>query len=286
MGTNKGGAKGVGRRSFLREGGAFRLSLLSSALVALFGASSLQAATPASSLGAELTPFGAEKAGNSSGTIPAWDGGLTKAPAGWKPGHGDPYGADKPLYSIDASNLAQHEAELPPGQAALVKTYPGYRLDVYPTHRSCTFPSEIARRTREFAGQSRIASNGWQLEQAAGASIPFPVPQSGLEVMWNYKLRYMGKGRRAQVSLLIREKGGALSEFKQWIYEYYPYNDPAVKTPADTGGYDSKLLSDVLSPSSRAGEMYLVHSYLDKPQDSWIYFPRPAPRAPGSVLRL
>ncbi len=34
-------------------------------------------------LGNELTPMGAVKAGNSEGTIPAWDGGLTEFPAGY-----------------------------------------------------------------------------------------------------------------------------------------------------------------------------------------------------------
>ncbi|MHC8380906.1 DUF1329 domain-containing protein [Pseudomonas sp. LB3P14] len=263
----------------------FKKSLLCSALVALFSACSAQAATSAdlARLGNELTPFGAEKAGNASGSIPAWNGGLTQAPAGWKPGHGDPYGTDKPLYSINGKNLAQYQAQLPPGQVELIKTYPGYRLDVYPTHRSCSFPTEIAQRTKAFAAQSKIGSDGWNLEQAAGAAIPFPVPQSGIEVMWNYKLRYMAKGRRAQVSMLLREKSGELSELKQWASEYYPYNDAAVKSPADAGDYEAKMLYDVLTPPSRAGEMYLVHGYLDKPQDSWIYFPgqRRVRRAPS-----
>ncbi|MDD2058460.1 DUF1329 domain-containing protein [Pseudomonas sp. GD03860] len=263
----------------------FKKSLLGSALIALFSVSTVQAATSAdlARLGGDLTPFGAEKSGNASGSIPAWNGGLTQAPAGWQPGHGDPYGSDKPLYSVDSKNLVQYQALLPAGQAALIKQYPGYRLDVYPTHRSCTFPAQIAQRTKEFAGQSKIGSDGWNLEQAVGAAIPFPVPQTGIEVMWNYKLRYMAVGRRAQISLLVREKSGELSEFKQWASEFYPYNDPAVKSPADTGGIEAKLLYDVLSPSSRAGEMYLVHGYLDKPQDSWIYFPgqRRVRRAPS-----
>lgn len=249
------------------------LLLLNGVLLALLAAGQLQAAADLSQLGKELTPIGAEKSGNKDGSIPVWSGGLTQAPAGWEPGHGDPYAADKPLYSVDASNLEQYRELLPEGQAALVKTYPGYRLDVYPTHRSCAIPSEVAERTKAFAGEARIASDGWQLERAAGASVPFPIPQSGVEAMWNYKLRYMAKGRQAHVSLLIREKGGALSEFKQRLYEYYPYNDAAVKSPADTGGYDVKMMSEVMSPPSRAGEIYLVHSHLDRPQDSWIYFP-------------
>lgn len=251
------------------------LSLLGGALLALLGTSYIQAASSAdlSKLGNELTPIGAEKAGNAEGSIPAWSGGLIQAPAGWSRGHGDPYASDKPLYSIDASNVAQYQKSLPEGQVALIKAYPGYRLDVYPTHRSCAIPAEVAERSKSFAGQARIGQDGWRLEQAAGAAVPFPVPQTGIEVMWNYKLRYMAKGRRAQISFLLREKGGALTEVKQWAHEYYPYNDAAVRDPGDTEGIEAKLLYDVLSPSSRAGEMYLVHSFLDQAQSSWIYFP-------------
>ena len=263
----------------------FPLSLLGAALCALFGAGSLQAASAINvdKLGSELTPVGAEMAGNADGSIPAWDGGLTKVPAGWSPGHGDPFAADKPLYSIDAGNVAQHQAQLPAGQVELIKNYPGYRMDVYPSRRSCAIPAEVAQRTKEFAGQSKIGSDGWRLEQAVGASVPFPLPQSGIEVMWNNKLRYMAMGRRAQYSYLMREKDGGLYEGKQWASEYYPYNGPSVKTPLDAGGVEAKLLYDVLTPSSRAGELYLVHAQLDKPQDAWIYFPgqRRVRRAPS-----
>jgi len=250
-------------------------SLLGGALLALFGFSQVHAVAAAdfSKPGGELTPIGAEKAGNADGSIPAWNGGLAKAPAGWTPGHGDPYAGDKPLYSIDANNLAQYLKLLPEGQAALIKTYPGYHLNVYPSHRSCAIPDEVAARTKSMAGQARIGSDGWRLEQAAGAAVPFPIPENGIQAMWNYKLRYMAKGRRAQISFLLREKGGSLTEVKQWASEFYPYNDAAVKAPADTDGIEAKLLYDVLSPSSRAGEMYLVHSFLDKVQSSWIYFP-------------
>lgn len=36
----------------------------------------------AARLGADLTPVGAERAGNDAGTIPPWIGGLTTPPAG------------------------------------------------------------------------------------------------------------------------------------------------------------------------------------------------------------
>lgn len=227
----------------------------------------------AARLGKDLTPVGAEKAASKDGAVPAWDGGMTKVPAGWKPGRLDPYKDDKPLYSVDASNLDKHADKVPPGQAALIKAYKGYKLDVYPSHRSCPAPDIVAERTKKNATYARIGEDGWRLEQAYGAGVPFPIPKSGVEVLWNYKTRYTGLGRRAQISALMPDKDGSIVETKQWFFEMYPFNDPKTNTLKDVEGIDSKLLYDVLSPPSRAGEGYLIHAYLDKPQDAWIYFP-------------
>ena len=47
----------------------------------------------ADKLGNSLTPLGGEKAGNADGSIPAWNGGITTAPAGFTAGdfHIDPF---------------------------------------------------------------------------------------------------------------------------------------------------------------------------------------------------
>ena len=52
--------------------------LLSVCLVS--GAAAKVTPEEAAKLGKELTPFGAEMAGNADGTIPAWDGGLPYDP--------------------------------------------------------------------------------------------------------------------------------------------------------------------------------------------------------------
>ncbi len=227
----------------------------------------------AARLGKDLTPVGAEKAASKDGAVPAWDGGMTKVPAGWKPGRLDPYKDDKPLYSVDASNLDKHADKLPPGQATLIKAYKGYKLDVYPSHRSCPAPDVVAERTRKNATYAKIGDDGWRLEQAYTVGVPFPIPKSGVEVLWNYKTRYTGLGRRAQIAALMPDKDGSIVETRQWSFEMYPFNDPKTNTLKDVEGIDSKLLYDVLTPPSRAGEGYLIHAYLDKPQDAWIYFP-------------
>ena len=60
-------------------------------------------ADEAKALGTTLTPVGAEKAANKDGTIPAYDGGLTAAPAGFKPGSGmrpNPFAGEKARFWI------------------------------------------------------------------------------------------------------------------------------------------------------------------------------------------
>ena len=87
-------------------------------------------AEEAARLKTTLTPLGAERGANKDGSIPAWDGGMTKAPAGFKAGDArpDPFPGEKPLYSISAKNMAQYESKLSDGVKALMKKYPDFRI--------------------------------------------------------------------------------------------------------------------------------------------------------------
>src|SRR3546814_14349509 len=97
------------------------LSLRISALaIALLSAGLVQAAVSpeqAARLNSDLTPLGAERAGNKDGSIPEWTGGYTTAPAGYKNGdkRADPFAADKPPYSVCASKTAHHPDNLAQG---------------------------------------------------------------------------------------------------------------------------------------------------------------------------
>ena len=80
-------------------------------------------------LGTTLTPWGAIKAGNAAGTIPAYTGGLatSTAPAGFAKNSGkwpDPFADDKPLYSITGKNIDEHADKLSETTKALLKRYP------------------------------------------------------------------------------------------------------------------------------------------------------------------
>ena len=76
-------------------------TVLAGLLAGLTGLSAQAALTAdqAKALGTTLTGVGAEKAANKDGTIPAYTGGLSTPPAGYKAGDGirpNPYASDKP----------------------------------------------------------------------------------------------------------------------------------------------------------------------------------------------
>lgn len=154
------------------------------------------AAADYSQLGTSLTRFGAEKKGSSDGGIPAYDGGLSTTPAGIslignvRP---DPFANEKPLLSINAGNMAQFADKLTVGTKELMKRYPDYRIDVYPTHRTVSTPEWVQENTVQNAGKAKIAEDGYSLTGVRG-SVPFPIPQSGVEAMWNALSAYSGLG--------------------------------------------------------------------------------------------
>ena len=147
------------------------------ALLALSSALALSAVTPeeASQLGKALTPMGAERAANASGSIPAWDGGIRTAPAGFKEGghYIDPFSQDRILFTIDTGNVDRYSEQLSPGQMALVKKYPGWKMNVYTTRRSASFPEAHYRETVSNATRANLAEGG---NGVVGARAEFPSP--------------------------------------------------------------------------------------------------------------
>ena len=100
----------------LLQAGVLGLSLLATSVMAAVSADE------AAKLGSTLTPMGAEKAGNADGSIGPWEP-LSKT-AGSVDGKGflsDPYGSEKPLFTITAQNAEQYKDKLSAGQLALFK---------------------------------------------------------------------------------------------------------------------------------------------------------------------
>ena len=158
----------------------------------------LHAATPEQAAGlggAELTPLGAERAGNADGSIPAWTGGITAPPAGYDPDrqHTDPFADDPVLFRISTANVGQFADKLSEGQQALLRAYPdSWQLHVYPTRRSASYPDWVYAAVKANAVTARVVREGKGGVLDANVSSPFPIPNSGVEVIWNHNLRWRG----------------------------------------------------------------------------------------------
>ena len=133
--------------------------LLLSALLASSLAHAQVDAAQAARLGQDLTPIGGEKAGNAEGTIPAWDGGLARRDDAYDPvvGYKDPFAEDKPLFTISAANAGEYADKLSPGQLAMLKRYPNtWKLPVYPTRRSASYPQHVYEAVKRNALNAKL----------------------------------------------------------------------------------------------------------------------------------
>ncbi|MBW2232685.1 MAG: DUF1329 domain-containing protein [Deltaproteobacteria bacterium] len=235
--------------------------------------------------GEELTPVGAERAGNAQGTIPDWTGGVTEPPAGWEPGMRriDLFKDDRILFSIDTDNVDQHADKLSPGQIELIKTYDGYRMDVYPTQRSCAYPESDYEQVKVNARVARVDDECYVQE---GLSSPlFPFPANGCEVITNGKLSVFNgliAYDRMEATLVPTRSGRFVPSRRQQKF-FFTNRDPNVESFADLNGIWTKSLSHTVGPPKKAGEMTLVHAQASGHLRAWTYNPgqRRVRRAPN-----
>jgi hypothetical protein len=223
-----------------------------------------------SRLGKDLTPIGAERAGNADGSIPAWEGGLTAPPAGWTPqqGYVDPFPDDKPLFTISAENAAEHADRLTPGMQAMLTKYPQhFRMHVYPTRRTAALPKEVTDRVREQAG--KVELNGFGLANLGGSTTPFPLPENGLEAIWNHLVRYVGGGtERIGHSFPVRANG---DYFKIGFRSQRIYAQNMQDAEPNRLFY---ALGYFTEPATLRGTIFLVHEPVDQvaeQRSAWIY---------------
>lgn len=250
--------------------GALALSLLAS--------SSWAAVSPeeAAQLGTRLTPLGAEKAGNADGSIPAWTGGLKAdaAPIDSKGFLGDPFAGEKPLLTITAANAEQYKDKLTAGQLALFKRYPeSYRMLVYKTHRSASSPQAVYDAAKRSAVTTHAENDGNDLSNFESRYYAFPIPKSGVEVVWNHMTRYRGKNLHRELAQAVPQVNGDYTIVEVTDEVAFPQYLPG----ADATSNPNVLFyykQEVTAPSRLAGNVLLVHETIDQvkePRMAWQY---------------
>jgi uncharacterized protein DUF1329 len=227
----------------------------------------------AAKLGNSLTPVGAEMAGNGD-EIPAWDGGLQSTPEAYE-GDGryvDPFPEDKELFRIDQSNVDQYKDNLTPGQIATIQAYEDYFIPVYKTRRTGTYPQDVLAKTRENATKVELVESGNGLTNYTTAT-PFPIPQNGLEVIFNHITRYRGGSFTRNVAQVTPQPDGAFSpvKFTESFTERVALED---FDPTEDTNVMFYFKQAITAPSRLAGNVLLVHETINQvkePRRAWLY---------------
>ena len=166
----------------------------------------------------------------------------------------------------------------------MLKTYGTFKMKVYPTRRSASFPKRIYDMTREIATTAEIVDGGNGVKGCVNG-IPFPIPKTGLEGIWNHLLRYRGDSifRRISQAMPTRNGNYTLVEFADQVNFLY---SQAGVTEGELKNIILLFKQKVLSPARLAGGILLVHETLDQikePRSAWLYNPgqRRVRRAPN-----
>jgi hypothetical protein len=232
-------------------------------LTSLATGSALAAVTAeqAAQLGKTLTPIGAEMAGNADGSIPPWDPQGTPIPPNYVPGsdhYVDPYADEKPLYTITASNWRNYAELLSAGSQAMFEKYgaDGWEMHVYPSHRGAIRPDWYYANTLKNATGATLVEDGQKI-QGNYPGVPFPIPQSGLEAIWNHMVRYAVDATQTYDTYYVDSSGSpvlATSAYSTSVFPMFKEPDEEVGEKAWT-----MLRINYNAPARRAGEILLVH---------------------------
>lgn len=237
-------------------------------------------AEEAAKLGGELTCLGAEKAGNADGSIPEYSGKwLGKPPhvqyAGTGSPYTDPYADEKPLFVITASNMEQYAEKLTEGQKALLQKYPDtFNMPVYSTHRDWNFPQWVCDVSKENAVKAELIDDGLGINATSGGS-PFPIPKSGLELVWNTVVPFTSPREIGTFDTAVVNPSGGISWAREFHKIVITKNDDKKRTNTSTGSsawsYGEKLL-----PQRDKGTLTYArvpYNYKTDFLDVWQYSP-------------
>ncbi len=257
------------KTSTLMKSATLALSLLASGVMA--------AVSPqeAEQLGTTLTPLGAQKEGNADGSIPAWTGGLKSDAAPVQNGFlGDPFAGEKPQFVITAANAEQYKDKLSAGQLAMLKRYPDtYRIPVYPTHRSFAAPQNIYDAAKKSATTTQLINDGNGLSNFVARYYAFPIPKSGVEVVWNHETRYKGTNYTRTSAQAVPQANGdyMLVGFRETSAT--PQNLPDAD-PQKTANLLYYFKQEIIAPARLTGTVNLAYETIDQlkdPRQAWTY---------------
>lgn len=257
----------------------YKKTALSLALMAILAGTNLAHAAvsseQAATLQTTLTPLGGERAGNADGSIPAWDPAPTIDASSEKVGDipAQVFSNEQPVLQITAANMAEHAERLSEGTQALLRKYPSFRLDVYPTHRTAVASQKVYDNTLRNATECQATEGGLSLSGCYGG-IPFPIPQNGTEAIWNHLLRVENEATTVDrfKNIILTADGSRVTATENDMYNQYPYYYANGSADNWSGEYFLMRFSTI-APPFKAGESLVFRDSIDASQarQAWQY---------------
>lgn len=190
------------------------------------------------------------------------------------PGTKDLLDSIKPLYVVTGANWQQYQDKLTEGHKALFKTYPDYRMIVFPSFRNAFFPDAINKAT--IANATRATLKGTDDIEGAELGFPFPIPSSGAEPLWNHKLKFRGSAVKRYNNQAIVKPDGTYKISKLVEDVKFKYASLTESAALRAGGLFAYYLQEVLEPPRVAGQVILVHETAGNgglTRNAWIFSP-------------
>ncbi len=192
----------------------------------------------------------------------------------------DPFSSDQVLLTINVKNYTKYkDTILTPGQIKMFEAYPDtFKINVYPSRRSCAVPPEVLELTDNNA---LLIDDGEGVEGIVG-SIPFPNPTEALHHVWNHILRYRGVEIYGASPFYIINPDGTHT-FGAGEAVAKNFWNPFVRD--EKKGLQGMLMTKVTHPPRLADASTLVIESLNAfktPRKAWVYNPgtRRVRRAP------
>lgn len=233
----------------------------------------------AGKLGNQLTYVGADAAASADGVIPAWQ---PPGPQGGNWQYGElradhwVHKGDQPVATITSANVSEFAEYLSPGQIEMLNQIPGYQMDVYPTRRSCGIPDFVAENSQKNVGFARLDATGLALDEAYVPGVPFPMPENGVQAMWNMKMRYRGIAFDMSHNLAgVSPRKGSDEWLKLYTeqFTYLPWAKQGSHLFSDYGHIDSAGYFSYNAPAALAGQAAVLMGKAGEQMETFYYFP-------------
>ncbi|GLU39224.1 DUF1329 domain-containing protein [Pseudomonas sp. NBRC 100443] len=223
----------------------------------------------------ELTAFGAQRGASADGRIPAYTGEPIGLPACYDKSEPrnlcDPWN-DKPLYTITAQNLEQYAGSLTEGQKAMFARYPDFKMNVYPSRRTMRAPEYYLANSKKNVDSCKTTKEGTAIEGCYGG-VPFPLPKTGNEVLWNHQLAYTPHLSANLRSYLVDGSGRRIMVNAQNNLTSNPFTDSTNTGPSQQSIEYFRVRNAVYEPARRNGELVMIRTNLAGEQRAWQYLP-------------